>query len=75
MLNAGLAGRYARALLNAVAEGEAVDEIDSRGKRVVAAELLHYGLAKMLGKHVLELGHLAGIGEESGYRGTVPVAA
>ena len=29
----------------------------------------------MLGKHVLELGHLAGIGEESGHRGTVPVAA
>ena len=44
------------------------------GKRVVAAELLHHGLAKMLGKHVLELGHLAGIGEESGHRGAVPVA-
>ena len=29
----------------------------------------------MLGKHVLELGQLAGIGEESGHRGTVPVAA
>ena len=29
----------------------------------------------MLGKHVLELGHLAGIGEESGHRGAVPVAA
>ena len=45
------------------------------GKGVVAAELLHHGLAKVLGKHVLELGHLAGIGEEVGYLGAVPVAA
>lgn len=45
------------------------------GKRVVAAELLHHSLAKVLGEHVLELGHLAGVGEESGHRGTVPVAA
>ena len=45
------------------------------GKRVVAAELLHHGLAKVPGEHVLEFGHFAGIGEESGHRGTVPVAA
>ena len=45
------------------------------GKGIIAAELLHHGLAKVLGEHVLELGHLAGIGEEGGHRGTVPVAA
>ena len=44
------------------------------GKGIIAAELLHHGLAKVLGEHVLEFGHLAGIGEESGHRGTVPVA-
>lgn len=45
------------------------------GKGVIAAELLHHGLAKVLGEHVLEFGHLAGIGEESGHLGAVPVAA
>ena len=45
------------------------------GKCVVAAELLHHGLAKVLGEHVLEFWHLAGIGEEGGYLGAVPVAA
>ena len=45
------------------------------GKRVVAAELLHHGLAEVLGEHVLELGHLAGIGEEGGHSCAVPVAA
>ena len=50
---------------------EALEE----GKCVIAAELLHYGFAKALGEHVLEFGHLAGIGEERGYCGAVPVAA